>query len=117
MSTISKSRAGKVTFEHEGGDTFIRTITLRIQDSDPVEYVNLTGAALHFKVFTKHNGDELIALTIGDGITVDNAAEGTATIVMDTSELVEGKTYWCEYYAVFTGDIIQTFLEGNFKNA
>lgn len=59
--------------------------------------VDLTGAALAFTVRRTYTGTALVTKTVGDGITVTDAANGQATLALvpdDTADLTIATHYY-----------------------
>lgn len=99
---------------HKDKDTFTRSVQLSVSGSDPIEYVDLTGASVYFELFDKKNGNSEFLFSDSDGITV-TPLEGLAiiqfNIIEDGERLIERKLYYYEFYTV-TGDIRNTYFEG-----
>ena len=99
---------GQFAFSVRAGDTFSRTVTWKDAAGAPVD---LTGYAAEFTV-TDSAGAVVLALTVGQGVTLGGAA-GTVALAAQTAGTAPGGY---SYFLRLTspGGVVTTILVGAF---
>ena len=78
------------------GDTFTLRLNVEIDDGDPKD---LTGADIHFGVSNYPGSSFLIEKEVTEGITIDEPAEGKASIKIESEDtrslsITESRRFW-----------------------
>ena len=101
---------------HIAGDTFNGiTITMTLTSGAVTSAIDLTGAAIKI-VFKKHSQTTVIStLSIGSGITVDDAENGIFSIDPFTVFATPG-TYEYDMQITYSGGNVKTYMKGFFES-
>ena len=97
----------KVT--HYQGDTFIRTVTLTDQDSNPI---NVSGATVKMEIRKVGCGDILETLDNSDGVTIGGT--GNNVITLDKNINIEAGVHAYDLQ-VTKASVVTTYIAGDFK--
>lgn len=95
------------------GDTFdgLRMTLTRTEDSITTP-IDLTGADVTFHLnYGAKGGKEVLNLSVGKGVTIENAAQGIFRI--DPFKVPEDPgTYFYAVRVMFPADVVKTYVEG-----
>lgn len=91
-------------------DTLQLTFTIKDKDNNPV---NLTTADLKLQVRSKPDGDLLLAMTEGNGLTVGGAGNNIITVskIIDINDC---GSYVYDLQATFSSGVVSTYVKGMF---
>lgn len=101
---------GIVAFQAYRNDSFQNVITVTDGANLPI---SLATADVKMQIRTKPDGDLLMAITEGNGITVGGAGNNVITIsrIMD---IQHGGRYFYDLQASFADGTVQTYIRGPF---
>ena len=91
-------------------DTLQLTFTIKDKDNNPV---SLATADLKLQVRTKHDGEVLLTMTEGNGLTVGGVGNNVVTVskIVD----IEGcGAYYYDLQATFASGVVSTYVKGQF---
>jgi hypothetical protein len=91
-------------------DTLQKTITVVDSAGSPVSFATAT---MKMQVRTKPDGDVLLELTEGDGLTVGGAGNNVITISKVVSITGCG-AYYYDLQATFASGVVSTYIKGTF---
>jgi len=102
---------GNYNIQAYRNDTLLKTITITDANGSPV---SLATAAVVMQVKTKPDGDLLMTLSEGDGLTVSGAGNNIITVSKVVS-IDECGTYYYDVQASYASGIVSTYLRGAFN--
>lgn len=102
--------------DHYAGDTFLGlSLTLTTTENDVTSPIDLTGAAIVLNLnYRAKTGQEVLNLSVGNGITVTDASAGQFKI--DPFQVPDSAGVY--YYAItvtFADSTVKTYIEGTMK--
>ena len=101
---------GIFNIEAYRNDTMTYTITITDENGAAV---NLSTAAVKMDIKTRPDGDLLLALTEGDGITISG---GSSNIIVlnKVINITDCGSYYYDIQATFASGVVSTYLRGAF---
>ena len=96
---------------HRKGDTF-RALQFSLKQSG--EAVDLTGASVLFQARLTPTGSSVLALTVGDGITITDATGGVFVIDEQVID-IPSALYYYELEVTLESGFVLTYLTGTWQ--
>ncbi len=111
MAISSSVVAQNTDFELYKGDTFTRSITVTDGEGDPFDF---TGASLSFIIKETKGGSNVLALSIGSGISISTNVITITVSAAQTASLAI-KRYVYDLKFTSSGGAVTTWMLGGFN--
>lgn len=96
---------------HRRGDT-TAAVTFTFERGDPLEPIDLTGAAINIKFRDRTTKKVALSLTVGSGITITSALDGEAKINKGAMTPLEAGVYLYDVELIESNGDKNTYIAG-----